>query len=114
MLTATYETDSFSQTFSRSSTSSSASALKSSTWTGLIAGRSSSDCTPKFLRNSSVVPRRIGRPGASSRPSSRHQVVFDQFVDGVVAFDSPDLLNLCLSHRLLVGHDGKRLHGHIC
>ena len=50
--------------------SSSASALKSSSCTGSISGSSSSPCTPKHLRNSSVVPRRIGRPGASSRPSS--------------------------------------------
>ena len=50
--------------------SSSASALKSSSWTGSISGRSSSPWTPKQRRNSSVVPRRIGRPGASRRPSS--------------------------------------------
>src|SRR5699024_1750354 len=52
------------------SISSSASALKSSICTGSMTGSSSEDSTPKVRRNSSVVPNRIGFPGASSLPSS--------------------------------------------
>ena len=57
-------------TLSVKSASSSASFLKSSILSGLIIGRSFVDDTPKHLRNSSVVPNMIGRPGASSLPTS--------------------------------------------
>lgn len=47
-----------------------ASCLNSSTFSGFSAGNSSRDCTPKHRKNSSVVPKRIGLPGASSLPIS--------------------------------------------
>ena len=51
--------------------SASASCLNSSNCTGFNTGRLSIEFTPKLRKNSSVVPKRSGRPGASNLPNSQ-------------------------------------------
>lgn len=60
-----------------------------------------------------MVPKRMGRPRSVQPPKFPDQIVLNELIDRVVALDSADLLNLDLCHRLFVGHDGKRLHGHV-
>ena len=85
--------------------SSSASALKSSRRTGSTAGSSSRACTPNERRNSSVVPKSIGLPGASRRPSSFTSSYSNQLVHSMVAFHAADFFYFRFRYRLLIGND---------